>query len=120
MKRIFLLISVYFLVFVFLGILWYYPVMPFVFYSTLADAEMKLKMENDLIAFYGIVRDIHNKSNSGTALTTPEKIVLVLTPTGEYGFLLWPILGILIGLLRGLPYRFRMKEQVSVSHTYNL
>ena len=120
MKKMFLLISVYFLVFVFLGILWYYPVMPFIFYSTLADAEMKLQMEDDLIGFYGIVRDIHKKDDSNTALTTPEKIVLVLTPAGEYGFLLWPILGIFLGLLRGLPFRFRMKEQVSVSHTYNL
>ncbi len=120
MKRTFLFICVYFLVFVFLGILWYYPVMPFIFYSTLADAEIKLQMKDDLIAFYGIVRDIHNQANSGAALTTPEKIVLVLTPTGEYGFLLWPIVGILLGLWRGLPFRYRIKKQVSVSPTYNL
>lgn len=120
MKRMLLLLCVYFIVFVFLGILWYYPVMPFIFYSTLADPEMKLQMEDDLIEFYGIVQNTHQQADRGATLTTPERVILVLTPAGEFGFLLWPVIGVLLGLWRGLPFRYRIRKQMSVSPTYNL
>ena len=85
MQKALLIICVYFIVFVFLGVLWYYPVMPFLFYNTLADSEMKQRMENDLIDFYGIVNEMHQLVREGTSLTGREKVVFVLTPLGEYG-----------------------------------
>lgn len=117
MQKAFLIICVYFIVFVFLGILWYYPVMPFIFYNTLADAEMKHQMEDDLIEYYGIVNETHQLARKGAILSFREKVVLFITPGGEYGFLLFPIVGILWGLWRGLTFHFRMRKQVPVTQT---
>ena len=118
MQKALLIICVYFIVFVFLGILWYYPVMPFLYYNTLADSEMKLRMEGDLIEFYGIVNEIHQLAKKGTPLTAQEKVVLVFTPRAEYGFLLWPVVGILWGLWRGLSVRSRLRKRIPVYPTF--
>ncbi len=112
MKKILLLICINFTVFVFLGVLWYYPIMPFLFYNTLADSEMKQQMDEDLIEFYRIVNETHELSRKGVPLTVPEKVVLFFTPGGEYGFLLWPIVGILLGLWRGIFSHIRLRKQV--------
>ncbi|RKU08188.1 hypothetical protein C6501_16695 [Candidatus Poribacteria bacterium] len=118
MQKALLIICIYFIVFVFLGILWYYPVMPFLFCNTLADSEMKLRMEKDLIEFYGIVNEIHELGRKGASLTVEEKVVLFLTPWSEYGFLLWPIVGLLWGLWRGLSTRYRLRKRVPVYPTF--
>ena len=93
--------------------------MPFLFYNTLADSEMKQRMEGDLIEFYGIVSEIHEFAGKGTPLAVREKVVLVLTPGGEYGFLLWPIVGILWGLWRGMSYMLRTRKLDPVSSSYS-
>ena len=118
MQKALLMICVYFIVFVFLGILWYYPVMPFLFYNTLADSEMKQQMEGDLIEFYGIVNEIHHLAGKGTPLAVREKIIFVLTPGSEYGFLLWSIVGILWGLWRGMSHLFRARKLDTISPSY--
>ncbi len=117
MQKTFLIISIYFIVFVFIGILWYYPIMPFLFYNTLADAEMKHQMEDDLIEYYGIVNETHQLAKKGVVLSFPEKVVLFITSGGEYGFLLFPVVGILWGLWRGLTFHFRMRKQAPVTQT---
>lgn len=117
MQKALLIICVYFIVFVFLGILWYYPVMPFLFYNTLADSEMKQQMEDDLIEFYGIVSEIHQRAGKGTPLVVREKVVLVLTPGSEYGFLLWPIVGLLWGLWRGMFHLLWIRKLDPISST---
>ncbi len=117
MQKALLIICVYFIVFVFLGVLWYYPVMPFLFYNTLADSEMQQRMENDLIDFYGIVNEMHQLVREGTSLTGREKIVFVLTPLGEYGFVIWPVFGLLWGMWRGMFHLLRLRKLDPVSST---
>lgn len=117
MQKALLITCIYFIVSVFLGILWSYPVMPFLFYHTLADSEMKYQMEGDLIEFYGIVNEIHELARKRAPLTAQEKVVLILTPWSEYGFLLWPIVGVLWGLWRGLSTRYRLRKRVPVYPT---
>ncbi len=117
MQKALLIICVYFIVFVFLGILWYYPVMPFLFYNTLADSVMKERMEGDLIEFYGIVHETHQLASKGVAVTAREKVVLVLTPLGDYGLVIWPIVGLLWGLWRGMSHLLRSRKLNPVSHS---
>lgn len=120
MQKALLIICVYFIVFVCLGILWYYPVMPFFYYNTFADAEMKHQMEDDLIEYYGIVNETHQLARKGAILSFRQKVVLFVTPGGEFGFLLFPVVGILWGLWRGLTFHFRNRKEVPVSQTAHI
>lgn len=117
MQKALLIICVYFIVFVFLGILWYYPIMPFLFSNTLADTEMKHQMSGDLIEYYGIVNETHELARKGVSLTFRERVVLIITPGGEFGFLLFPVVGLLWGLWRGLTCYFRLRKQIPTSQT---
>lgn len=110
MQKALLKICTYFIVFMFLGILWYYPVMPYLFYTTLADTEMKQRMQGDLIEFYEIVNEIHQLANKGTSLTAREKAALVLTPLGNYGLIIWPLIGLVWGLWRGMSHLLRLRK----------
>lgn len=118
MQKLLLLICINFTVFVFLGVLWYYPIMPFLFYNTLADSEMKQQMDRDLIEFYGIVNETHQLAKKGVQLTVPQKVVLIFTPGAEFGFLLWPLFGILLGLWRGISSHFRVRKNIPVTTSF--
>lgn len=115
MQKALLIICIYFVVFMFLGILWYYPVMPFLFYNTLADSEMKERMQGDLIEFYEIVHETHQLASKGTPLTARQKVVFVLTPLDNYGLVIWPLFGLLLGLWRGMFYLLRLRKLDPVS-----
>ena len=118
MQKLLIMICINAIVFLFLGILWYYPIMPFLFYNTIADSEMQQQMGSDLMQFYLLVDEIHQLSKKGTPLTSRETMVLAFTPGGEYGFLLWPIFGIILGLWRGLFFQYRLKKRMPATTSF--
>ena len=109
MKKVFTVIS-YFLISVFLGIVWYYPVVPFLFYITLGESYVKDRMQGDLIEFYGIAGETPKGIERGYHISQEEIISVTVAKIGMYGFWIIPILGIIYGLWRVLPYRHRFKN----------
>ena len=84
MKKLFVA-SAYFIVFVLLAILWYYPVVPYLFYKTNADDVMKDQMHEDLIEFYGIGQQTNQKAKFGHAINDAEKSCIFMWKIGRYG-----------------------------------
>ena len=79
---------------------------------------MKQQMDEDLIGYYRIVNETHELARRGVPLTGPEKVVLFFTPGGEYGFLLWPVIGILLGLWRGIFSHYRLRNRIPVTTSF--
>ena len=66
------------------GGFWYHPIVPFLFYITFADIEMKEQMEGDLVEFHGIVYSTQQLANEGISLNFPRKAVLVAKKVIEH------------------------------------
>ena len=109
MKKAFTVIF-YFLISVFIGILWYYPVVPFLFYITLGESYVRDRMQGDLIEFYGIAGETPAGIERGYHISQEEIISVTVAKIGMYGFWIIPVLGIIYGLWRVLPYRHRFKN----------
>ena len=88
--------SAYFIIFVLLGILWHFLVVPYLFYITFASDITKDQMRWDLIEFYGIAQEISWFTSEGSPITIAEKICSVMGYVGTYGVLGWFLLGILL------------------------
>lgn len=108
MKKAFTVIS-YFTISVFLGILWCYLVVPFLFYITLGESYVKDRMQGDLIELYGIAGETPGGIERGYHISQEEIISVTVAKIGEYGFWIIPVLGIIYGLWRIRPYRHRIK-----------
>lgn len=88
--------SAYFIIFVLLGMLWHFLVVPYFFYITFASEIMRAQMRGDLIEFYGIAKELSWSASQGSPITIAEKICSVLGYVGMYGVFVWFLLGILV------------------------
>ena len=111
MKKAFL-ISAYFIASVLLGILWYFPVVPYLFYTTFADDVMRDQMRGDLIEFYGIAQETQWFISEGDPVSMAEKISSVMEYIGMYGFWVWILLGILLAYRRVRSKRHQIKPSL--------
>ena len=79
------------------GSLWYTPIVPFLFYITFADTEMKEQMQGDLGEFHSIAYVTRKRANEGISLNLRDKTVLIVKRVSEIGYWIWPPAGVLWG-----------------------
>ena len=97
MKKLFL-IPVYLIGSVLLGILWYFLVVPYLFYITAADEYMQDRMRGDLIEFYGIARETTLYAKKDVPFTLSEKAAILFGKVGSYGIWIWLLISIFLSI----------------------
>ena len=89
--------------------MWYCFLVPFLFYMTLGESDVKHRMQGDLIEIYEIAWETSKDIERGYHISQEEIISVSVAKIGDYGFWIIPLLGIIYGLWRVLPYRHRFK-----------
>lgn len=77
---------------------------------TLGESDVKHRMHGDLIEFYEIAQEASKGIELGYHITQEEIISMKVAKVSEYGFWIIPVLGIIYGLWRVLPYRQKFKS----------
>ena len=80
------------------GVFWYHPIVPILFYITFADTEMKEQMEGDLVEFHSIAYSTQKLAKEGIPLNFAYKAVLVVKKVSELGYFIWIPIGVLWGI----------------------
>ena len=94
------------------GGFWYHPIVPFLFYITFADIDMKDQMnDGDLIEFHSIAYAAQKMSNEGISLNFEYKAVLVVKKVSELGFFIWIPVGVIWGFSTTQFYRKTKKAE---------
>ena len=77
---------------------------------TLGESDVKHRMQGDLIEIYEIAWETSKDIERGYHISQEEIISVSVAKIGDYGFWIIPLLGIIYGLWRVLPYRHRLKS----------